>query len=111
MLKLLRHSWIHAISQPKSRLSACGIAADGAYLRRAESSNLHILSLVHKESISAIDAQIWKAQLQVLFPLLEIERVSFIKRYRKQVQEALGEKYHDFRTGRSQYIYQFGETG
>ena len=116
------------------------IAADGAYLRRAESSNLHILSLVRKESISAIDAQIWKAQLQVLFPLLEIERVSFkesisaidaqiwkaqlqvlfplleiervsfIKRYRKQVQEALGEKYHDFRTGRSQYIYQFGET-
>ena len=77
------------------------IAADGAYLRRAESSNLHILSLVRKESISAIDAQIWKAQLQ---------RVSFIKRYRKQVQEALGEKYHDFRTGRSQYIYQFGET-
>ena len=86
------------------------IAADGAYLRRAESSSLHILSLVRKESISAIDAQIWKAQLQVLFPLLEIERVSFIKRYRKQVQEALGEKYHDFRTGRPQYIYQFGET-
>lgn len=47
------------------------IAADGAYLRRAESSSLHILSLVRKESISAIDAQIWKAQLQVLFRCLK----------------------------------------
>lgn len=86
------------------------IAVDGAYLRRGESNDQHILSLVRKEAMSVIDTQIWKAQLQVLFPLLEIERVSFIERYREQIQEALGEKYYDFRTGRSQYIYQFGET-
>ena len=86
------------------------IAADEAYLRRGESNDQHILSLIRKESMSVIDTQIWKTQLQVLFPLLEIERVSFIERYRKQVQEALGEKYFDFRTGRSQCIYQFGET-
>ena len=86
------------------------IAADEAYLRRGESNDQHILSLIRKESMSVINTQIWKTQLQVLFPLLEIERVSFIERYRKQVQEALGEKYFDFRTGRSQCIYQFGET-
>lgn len=85
------------------------IAADGAYLRRGESNGQHILNLVRKEDMSVIDIQIWKAQLQVLFPLLEIERVSFIERYRIQVQEALGEKYYDYRSGRSQYIYQFGE--
>ena len=85
------------------------IAADGAYLRRGESNGQHILNLVRKEDMSVIDIQIWKAQLQVLFPLLEIEMVSFIERYRIQVQEALGEKYYDYRSGRSQYIYQFGE--
>lgn len=86
------------------------IAADGAYLRRGESNDLHILSLVRKENMSVIDTQIWKAQLQVLFPLLEIERVSFVGQYHQQIHEALGECYYDFKTGRSQLIYQFGDV-
>lgn len=86
------------------------IAADGAYLRRGESNDQHILSLVRKENMSVIDTQIWKAQLQVLFPLLEIERVSFVGLYHQQIHEALGECYYDFKTGRSQLIYQFGDV-
>jgi hypothetical protein len=86
------------------------IAEEGAYLRRGESNDQHILSLVRKENMSVIDTQIWKAQLQVLFPLLEIERVSFVSYYHQQIQEALGERYYDFKTGRPQLIYQFGDV-
>lgn len=85
------------------------VAIDDIYQRRGEGNETHILSLVRIENKIAIDTQIWKAQLQVLFPLLEIERVAFIERYREQVKEALSEKYNDYRTGRSQLINQFGE--
>ena len=86
------------------------IAEDEAYLRRGESNDQHILSLIRRENMSIIDTQVWKAQLQVLFPLLEIERVSFVSHYHQQIQEALRERYYDFRTGRSQLIYQFGDV-
>ena len=86
------------------------IAEDIAYLRRGESNDQHILSLIRRENMSVIDTQVWKAQLQVLFPLLEIERVSFVSHYHQQIQEALRERYYDFKTGRSQLIYQFGDV-
>ena len=86
------------------------IAEDIAYLRRGESNDQHILSLIRRENMSIIDTQVWKAQLQVLFPLLEIERVSFVSHYHQQIQEALRERYYDFKTGRSQLIYQFGDV-
>lgn len=85
------------------------VAADAMCQRLAENNDAHIISLVCQENMSAINNQIWKAQLQVLFPLIEIERVSFIERYREQIREALSEKYYDFGTKRSQIIYQFGE--
>ena len=81
------------------------IAEDIAYLRRGESNDQHILSLIRRENMSVIDTQVWKAQLQVLFPLLEIERVSFVSHYHQQIQEALKERYYDYKTGRSQLIY------
>ena len=86
------------------------IAEDIAYLRRGESNDQHILSLIRRENMSVIDTQVWKAQLQVLFPLLEIERVSFVSHYHQQIQEALKERYYDYKTGRSQLIYQFGDV-
>lgn len=86
------------------------IAKDGMYLHRGESNDQHILSLVRNHNTAAIDTQIWKAQLQVLFPMLEIERVSFVDKYREQIREALSELYYDFKTGRSQQIYQFGDV-
>jgi hypothetical protein len=42
--------------------------------------------------------------------MLEIERVSFVEHYHQQIQEALSERYYDFKTGRSQLIYQFGDV-
>lgn len=42
--------------------------------------------------------------------MLEIERVSFVEHYHQQIQDALSERYYDFKTGRSQLIYQFGDV-
>ena len=86
------------------------VAADDIYRRRGEGNDGHIFGLIRDGNQSAIYTQIWKAQLQVLFPLLEIERVSFISRHRERIREALNEKYYDYRTGRSQLIFQFGDT-
>ena len=85
------------------------IAEDSMYLRRGESNDQHILSLVRKKNTTSIEAQIWKAQLQILFPMLEIEKVAFVERYRDQIREALAERYYDFRTGHAQQICQFGD--
>lgn len=85
------------------------IVDDGMYPRRGESNSQHILNLIRQENTAVIDNQIWKAQLQVLFPLIEIERVSFVEKYRERLQEAISEKYYDYRYGYSQLVYQFGD--
>ena len=85
------------------------VADDARYQRRGETNRAHILSMIRQGNLSEIEAQIWKAQLQVLFPLLEIERVSFVNCYHQQIEEALSEEYYDYRTGQSQLVFQFGE--
>ncbi len=90
----------------------CGmyrVAEDEKYQRRGETNSSHILNMVRQEKNGDIEALIWKAQLQVLFPLIEIERVSFVSCYSAQIEEALQEKYYDYRTGQFQTISQFGE--
>lgn len=90
----------------------CGmrtIAEDDRYHRRGEKNGAHVLSMVRQDKISGIETIIWQAQLQVLFPLLEIERVSFVNCYHPQIEEALKEEYYDNRTGQPRIVYQFGE--
>ena len=85
------------------------LAADDIYLRRGRGNEAHILSLTRCDDTAAIEKLIWKAQLQLLFPLVEIERAGFVDRYRDEIQEALGEKYIDPNDGRARDVYQFGE--
>lgn len=84
------------------------VAEDSEYIRRGESNPEHVLNCFRTGTDAKIKTQIWKAQLQILFPLLEIERVNFIECYRDQIQEAIQTKYCDYRTGYSQRIYQYG---
>ncbi len=85
------------------------IAADAMYLRRGRGNEAHILSLVRNGDVPAIEKLIWKAQLQLLFPLAELERSSFIEIYRDEIAGALAEKYIDPSDGRACRVYQFGE--
>ena len=57
------------------------IAQDSDYSRRgAADGSSHILSLVRHKCTSQIERRIWKAQLQVLFPVVEAERINLIER-------------------------------
>ena len=57
------------------------IAQDPDYSRRgAADGSSHILSLVRHKCTSQIERRIWKAQLQVLFPVVEAERINLIER-------------------------------
>lgn len=85
------------------------ISQEGIYQRRGESNSKHVFSLVRSGQLTEAKKLVWKAQLQTLFPLIEIERVSFVEHYYQQIQEAIRKKYYDYRTGRSLQIYQFGE--
>ena len=85
------------------------VSEDETYMRRGENNDKHILNMIRRKDTAAVGAQIWKAQLQVLFPLIEMERVTFVEQYRERIQEALREQYYDFRTDRPQQVYQFGD--
>ena len=57
------------------------IAHDPDYSRRgAADGSSHILSPVRHKCTSQIERRIWKAQLQVLFPVVEAERINLIER-------------------------------
>lgn len=57
------------------------IAQDPDYSRRgAADGSSHILSLVRHKCTPQIERRIWKAQLQVLFPVVEAERINLIER-------------------------------
>ncbi len=55
----------------------------------------HPFTLVRNNRLPEIEKRIWKAQLQVLYPLLEIERVSFIEHYRSEIKEGFSLEYSD----------------
>ncbi len=64
------------------------IADQGQFSRRGEAED-HILSLVRNSNQDEIYRRIWKAQIQVLFPIIEQERFDYIFQFREKLQEAL----------------------
>lgn len=61
------------------------IAADGRFARRGCSED-HILNLVRNKKTEKIERHIWTAQMQVLFPMMEIERVKWVERYFAEIE-------------------------
>lgn len=96
------------------------VAERPEFARRGGGSERHILRLARRsasgdaadaaEAREAIDALIWEAQLQVFFPLLEVERMNFVRRYRAEIAAALQAEYVNFNTGERHRMKQFGET-
>ena len=52
----------------------------------------HVLSLFRNNQYGALEKRIWSAQLQVLFPLIELERIDFINTYSAEIQNALDQE-------------------
>lgn len=60
------------------------------FARRGEDElSKHILWNYRKENLSEIEHRIWASQIQVLFPIIELERVKLVKKYEKEIQTVL----------------------
>lgn len=71
-----------------------------AFIRRgAEASSTHILKYARNKRWSEINHRIWSAQVQTLFPLIELERIELISKHQEEIQEALDQEA----------TYQYGE--
>ena len=66
-----------------------GIAESPVYARRGEENPEHVLWNCRNNKISELEYRIWQAQVQILFPIIEIERVKIIRELREIIQEIL----------------------
>ncbi len=57
--------------------------------RGREAGSEHVLWLYRNNKMSELNRRIWASQVQVLFPIIEMERIGIIERYRGPIQEAL----------------------
>ena len=66
------------------------IANDEEYRARgADADSKHIFAYQRKGDTEELEARLWKAQVQTLFPIIEMERISIVRQYEYDLQEAL----------------------
>lgn len=67
------------------------LAKDKDFERRGVKNEKHIFYDIRRinNNSSRIDKKIWKAQLQVFFPMIEMERINFIEVFRDELRKAL----------------------
>lgn len=70
------------------------------FARRGEDANsTHVLNLWRKGNKAELNRRVWEAQLQVLFPIIEMLRVKLVKELEDDLRKCLSERY----------VLQFGE--
>lgn len=69
------------------------------------------LSMGADSSEKDIETQVWKAQLQAVFPMIEMERIRITGLYSDLIDQALAAEYWDPQNERSGYVTQRGELG
>lgn len=67
------------------------ISLDKKFARRGCSED-HILNLVRNKKTEKMDRLVWTAQMQVLFPMMEIERVKWVERYKTEIKSVLDKR-------------------
>jgi hypothetical protein len=70
------------------------IIASGCFPKRGQSGlsiNEHPFSLLYEGKEKELEKRIWEAQLQIAFPIIEQERVMFIRKWEAYIQSALDE--------------------
>ena len=66
------------------------IASSSEYIRRGtEGNSKHVLWYCRNNQNDELERRLWNAQVQVLFPIIEMERVSLIDKWRDIIQDAL----------------------
>ena len=69
------------------------------FRRGAEDGSEHVLWLYRNNKTAELNHRIWSSQVQVLFPVIEMERIEIIEKYRDAISQALT----------NNYIAQYGE--
>lgn len=57
--------------------------------RGADESSSHILALARRGKTEEINKRIWKTQIQILFPIIELERVKLIEKWMSNIRDSL----------------------
>lgn len=70
------------------------IAAHPHYSARGgDSDSAHVLACSRNGNRSELEHRLWKAQIQTLFPIIELERISLIGYYKEELREALSNHF------------------
>lgn len=70
------------------------IAESPEYARRGtEGRSNHVLWYSRNGKIAELEHRLWSAQIQVLFPIIEMERISIIEKWKDIIQDALDNNY------------------
>ena len=70
------------------------IAYTPEYSRRgAEDSSRHVLWYCRNAKTEELEHRLWSAQVQVLFPIIEMERIALIEKWYDIIQDALDSNY------------------
>lgn len=70
----------------------------------------HPFVFIRNDRREEMEQSVWNAQLQILFPLLEYERIQFIQCFYDGIKKGLGEEYQDpVHPDRHHYITQLGD--
>lgn len=59
------------------------------FMHRGENGSNHVLWHYRNGDMALLEHRLWSAQVQVLFPMIELERVELIGRYERQIREVL----------------------
>jgi hypothetical protein len=92
--------------------SLISISANEYFEKRRQAENIgasHPFYLIRQNNFDELQHRVWKAQLQIVFALIEIERIAFITKWKQAIEEALNTPYWDYQSGKSCYIKQYGE--
>ena len=75
------------------------IAEMPEFSRRGTEGSEHVLRLYRNDKMAELNHRVWASQVQVLFPIIEMERIELIEKYRSAINTALAENH----------IIQYGE--
>ena len=87
------------------------ISGTEEFQRRYEAKNLrdsHPFTLLRQEQYSVLQKKVWEAQLRTIYPLVEMERVAFIRANENEVLHAICSEFVDY-YGNKRHVRQFGE--
>lgn len=87
------------------------IAQSERFKIRSDADNLgksHPFYLLRTNNLDELYRRIWQAQLQIIFPIIEAERITFVNRWEREIKDSLNSQYYDCQTGGSSFIRQYG---